>query len=367
MTKPVSIDDWCFQYEKVRPDYLRFTSKIQSLVEDLLQARGIGFHVIESRTKEISSFREKITRTSKSYSDPLTELTDLSGLRIVTYYQSDASLATELIKAEFDIDNSNSIEHSPCGAEFGYRSAHYVVRLSKSRSKLLEWGGLADFRIEIQVRTVLQHAWAAVSHKLQYKRETDIPEQLRRKLFRLSALFEIADDEFIALRDASTKLSEEINAKLSHGNQNIKIDYVSLSQFLEKSDAVSQLCQHAIDAGFSFEFYEAGEIPIEESVSDLIQVASFAEVSDIAALDSALRDASSWARQYLIEQYEEGESDNSSTWYATPAFICILILIKTFISKMSIYALVQTGWDADIASRVLKTAVGFEIYGEQLE
>jgi putative GTP pyrophosphokinase len=60
----------------------------------------------------------------------------------------------------------------------------------------------ADIRAEIQVRTALQHAWSAVHHKLEYKSSTEAPPELRRRLFRLSALFELADEQFSELRDA---------------------------------------------------------------------------------------------------------------------------------------------------------------------
>lgn len=350
------VDEWCNRYERARPDYSRFTEKTNVLLRELLQASNLSFHLIESRTKELSSFRDKISRASKSYSDPLTELTDLSGLRVITYYQTDALQIGELIKSEFNIDEENTVEHSPSGSEFGYRSAHYVVRISNDRSRLLEWGGLAPFRLEIQVRTVLQHAWAAISHKLQYKREDDVPEQLRRKLFRLSALFELADDEFISLRDASIRLSDEITDKLSTGDQNLKIDHVSLIHYFEQSEAIAKLVNYAEEAGFSFNPPEL-ESDDSLSISELIQLSFTLHINDISELDAIIKQSLPKASKYLELQYRS--NINSIIWYADPAFICSLTLTGVFHSKLTPSDLVTIGWDEDIATRALEAASNF--------
>lgn len=354
-----TVNEWCAQYDRVRPDYLRFTSKMESLLSDILQAKKIGYHLIEARTKDAASFREKIVHASKSYANPLEELTDFTGLRIITYYQDDAALIGELIKSEFEVDGSNSIEHSPVDAEFGYRSAHYVVRLSDNRSQLVEWVGLTGLRAEIQVRTVLQHAWAAISHKLQYKRENDVPTQLRRKLFRLSALFELADDEFVSLRDASGILIQQIDTQLATGNRNIRIDYVSLSQFIEKSPLVSELSALAAEVGFNFDDPNHPDHSDENTISDLVQLAAHARLNTLSQLETALQGASSWAKAYFSDQYIQSSSSRKHGWYVSPAFICELLLIRSHISHLRPGYLLQLGWDRDIASRVFRVAKDF--------
>lgn len=349
-----TVNECCAHYDHVRPDYLRFTTKIESLLSDILQAKNIGYHLIESRTKDAASFREKIERASKSYTDPLEELTDLAGLRIITYYQDDAALIGELIKCEFDVDSTNSVEHSPVDAEFGYRSAHYVVRLNDRRSQLVEWAGLAGLRAEIQVRTVLQHAWAAISHKLQYKRDNDVPTQLRRKLFRLSALFELADDEFVSLRDASGVLSQQIDSQLATGNRNIRIDHVSLSQFIEISPLVSELCALSAEAGFKFEDPRLDDSD-RDTISDLVQLAAYARLDKLSQFEITLEGALSWAKAYFNEQYAQSNSD----WYVSPAFICVLLLIRSHVSHLRPGYLLQLGWDREVASRVFRVAKDF--------
>lgn len=92
---------------------------------------------------------------------------------------------------------------------FGYLSVHYTASLSPARRKLAEWRPYADIRAEVQFRTALQHAWSAVQHKLEYKSSIEAPRELRRRLFRLSALFELADEQFSELRDDRARIAAE--------------------------------------------------------------------------------------------------------------------------------------------------------------
>lgn len=98
-----------------------------------------------------------------------------------------------------------------------------------------EWRSFKNFHAEIQVRTVLQHSWAAVSHALQHKREGDVPLALRRRIFRLAGLFELANEEFIQIRNENIEISERSTAAVIDNLPNIKIDAPIVRQFLKNS------------------------------------------------------------------------------------------------------------------------------------
>lgn len=350
------------EFERTRPDYLRFTEKLEVLLGDLLRAKGIEVHLLESRTKDVDSFQEKLSRSSKTYDDPLRQVTDLVGLRAITYYQDEALAIAELIEAEFCVDRENSTVHATTAAEFGYRSNHYVVRLSAERAQLLEWKTWKDLPVEIQVRTVLQHAWAAISHKLQYKREEDAPAVLKRKLFRLSALFELADDEFVSLREASGEVTRTISAAVASGNRNLPLDYISLSQLLEASPIVAELCAAAAEAGFDFDSDAPEPEEVRDTVSDLIQLASLAGFSTIQDFETSLSESLKWAREYLTAQYMAEKTEHQvdvSTWYATPAFICELLMIRIAIDKIRLGNLLRLGFERKIGTRVYGVAKQF--------
>ncbi|STQ91087.1 GTP pyrophosphokinase [Iodobacter fluviatilis] len=350
------------EYALKRPLLVSFTTKLEVLLRDLLQAQKLEFHLIESRTKDVVSLKEKINRSSKSYRDPLSEVSDLCGLRVITYYQDHADAIGRLIQEEFLVDDGLSVLHSSQGAEFGYRSSHFVVRLSPTRSALLEWGGFDAICAEIQVRTVLQHAWAAISHKLQYKREEDVPIALKRKLFRLSALFELADDEFVSLRDASGEVRKEITAQLATGERSILLDSVSLDEYISTSLVVMEICADAESAGFSFETPDNEIVDEDDSIdrlSDTLRLATIAGLTTVEDFDAVLNRAVRWSKEYLHAQYIAGERESSSTWYATAGFICELILIASYADLFRVGNLLMSGYERTIANRVFEVAKSF--------
>jgi putative GTP pyrophosphokinase len=85
-------------------------------------------------------------------------------------------------------------------SRFGYLSRHYVIGLRKAWKKIPGFSGL-DFKVEIQVRTLSQHIWAAASHVLQYKKEADVPPAVARSIHRVAALLETVDLEFERVLD----------------------------------------------------------------------------------------------------------------------------------------------------------------------
>jgi ppGpp synthetase/RelA/SpoT-type nucleotidyltranferase len=194
--------EWGDIYQEKLPFYEGFANKLQELVMELVHKQDIEVAHIEARTKSVESFVEKIGREGKDYSNPLNEITDLAGIRVITYYREDTEKIGKIIKEEFDVDWENSVDLSQTlGPDtFGYLSTHYVVSLLDTRSELTEWESYRNLKAEIQVRTVLQHAWAEIEHTLLYKTPQKIPNDLKRQLFRLSALLELADEQFSALQ-----------------------------------------------------------------------------------------------------------------------------------------------------------------------
>lgn len=352
-------EDWTKRYVVTRPLYVQFTAKIEALLRDLLRARNLEFHLLESRTKEESSFQEKLNRASKNYANPLAELTDLSGVRIITYYQADSDVINELVESEFEIDRENSYQPASTPSDFGYRSTHYVVSLAATRSQLLEWKDFGGLKAEIQVRTVLQHAWAAISHKLQYKREQDIPNQLKRKLFRLSALFEIADDEFVSLKEATGQLSQAIGEQLSSGQEDIEVNYLSVERFISQSEEVAAISASAAAAGFSFDRPESEDHDGSDSISNLVASLKLVEIRNIREFQLALQDAMPWAPDYFSAQYLSDKEGESSEWYVTAPFVCQLILFPVYPKRMRLNHLLSLGWSEEIAQRVLRVAHEF--------
>lgn len=357
------IDTAVEEFAHRRNEYVRFTSKLEVLIRELLAAEKIDIHLLESRTKDVTSFRDKVARTSKAYRDPLAEVTDLCGLRVIAYYQDQVDAIGRLIAAEFLVDEENSLIHSASGAEFGYKSSHFVIRLKQDRGVLREWHGLSAFTAEIQVRTVLQHAWAAISHKLQYKREEDVPQLLKRKLFRLSALFEIADDEFVSLRDESTAVKKEIVGQLTGGNRKLPLDAISLGQLLSTSPTVAEICANAAEAGFNFDppdYDPEDDDGDDDRISDLLKLANIAGLQTVEDFDAMLADALGWSGDYLLAQYQANERLTPGNWHVTPPFICELLLLHAHANSIRLGHLLVSGYAHEPGKRIYGVAQSFK-------
>jgi putative GTP pyrophosphokinase len=236
-------EEWGAEYAASRSNYESYALRLKSLLSDLLDGEGIDYVQIEARAKTVVSFVEKIKRKGQTDKNPISSVTDLVGLRVITYYVEDVQKVGELLEREFILDKDNSVDKAKVLAfdQFGYRSSHFVAKLGSRRNSLSEWAPFKDFVVEFQVRTALQHAWAAVSHKLDYKSPDDAPETLRRRLFRLSALFELADEQFSILRDESTETVGRYRLEVGKGKLDIPVDTSSIDVYLNLSGRMAEL------------------------------------------------------------------------------------------------------------------------------
>ena len=163
-------------------------------------------------------------------------------MRIITYFSNDVDKIANIIRKEFKIDELNSIDKRDPDdpTKFGYVSLHYVVSLRNNRTNLPEAKKFKGLKIEIQIRTILQHAWAEIEHDLGYKSEKDIPKKIKRQFSRLASHIELADEEFIRIRDAINLYRTELQDSLMNHIENIFIDIESLSIFLNSDEQYLQ-------------------------------------------------------------------------------------------------------------------------------
>ncbi|MBW3533492.1 hypothetical protein [Shewanella sp. NKUCC06_TVS] len=340
------------QYTLIRPQYEIFTERTRTLIDELLKIQGIKTHLIEGRTKTVDSFREKIRRPEKSYADPLAELSDLSGVRIIVYYLDDVQKVADILSSQFTVLESESShlasEYSP--DRFGYISLHSVISLNPDREKLPEWKAYKGYRSEIQIRTVLQHSWAAVSHALQYKHESDVPKQLRRKLYRLSGLFELADEEFISVRNETELLRTKTVQALDRGNMEVPLNSISLSEFIQRWDKFGELKLLMESIGFIF-----ASPPFDEHEHDdkdyFGEFASHCEKLGIRTIQELESIIDYDAESFLKRIY------NDSDWFVSEGFALSLLLIRARVDEFTVNDLVSAGWGSIIATRVIDAAI----------
>lgn len=180
-----------------QPEYERLCGEVAYILKRELQRAGIEFSTIAKRAKSLDSFLEKVQR--KSYSDPLSQITDFAGVRVVCLYIDDLPKVESIVAEHFEIVEKIDKLKQRRADQFGYGAIHFVVRIGE-RSSGARYDDLKPLVCEIQTRTVLQDAWAIIDHHLVYKNESNIPSVLRNRLNLLAGNFESADQKFSDLR-----------------------------------------------------------------------------------------------------------------------------------------------------------------------
>jgi ppGpp synthetase/RelA/SpoT-type nucleotidyltranferase len=209
------------EYQQLLPQLQTLAQQLEARLELLLAERKVMVHFVSSRVKSAQSLARKLARPDKTYRS-LWDVTDLVGLRIATYFEDTIEEVARLIEHTFAVDFANSTDKhrfTDTGT-FGYRSLHYVCALPGDPL------GPA-LRVEIQVRTALQHAWAEVEHDLGYKAD-GVPAQIRRRFSRVASLLEIADQEFVALRRELSVYQATVPSQVAEAFGNVSLDEVSL-------------------------------------------------------------------------------------------------------------------------------------------
>lgn len=223
-------DEYVEKYNEVSKEYTRLGKIVRQDLEKLLEDANIDVLSVTYRTKDLNKFLEKIKR--KNYRDPLNDIEDICGLRIVCYYTSDLDKITSIIKKEFNvldsIDKSKRLKED----EFGYLSRHFIIKLKKTWLNTPSYRGLGDLKAEIQLRTVLMHAWADISHKLAYKKTEQAPPQFMRQLNSLSAILENADTQFNTLRIDREDYIKKISGKSVKGGEGVEDGNFDIEQEL---------------------------------------------------------------------------------------------------------------------------------------
>ncbi len=214
-----------FEQEKIR--FREFYNDNHSLLHtaentyrNLVEAitRGDSSLCVQAITSRVKDREESISKFSRKYQSNLETsktpyeikdyITDLIGVRVVCLYEDNIQLIRDKLGPEFDIinetDKSSKIESTE--DSFGYKGLHIDIRIKANRKDLCEYSVCNDFQCEVQIRTIIQDAWSVLDHKIKYKKS--IPLFLKRRINALSALFEIADREFLSIRDATQKLEE---------------------------------------------------------------------------------------------------------------------------------------------------------------
>ena len=202
------------EYRDALPTLEKMKDAVLAKLQKALLRSGLIVTTMEARVKTEGSLTGKLALKGAKYAT-LSDITDLVGARIVTFYTADVDRIASMAEKLFEIDWANSVDKRKLHQldSFGYNSLHYICRLPGY-----------DYRFELQMRTTLQHAWAAINHDTGYKSGIEIPREYMRRMNRLAGILEMADDEFSRIRTELTDYRRRVQTLVQNG----KLDDVLL-------------------------------------------------------------------------------------------------------------------------------------------
>jgi ppGpp synthetase/RelA/SpoT-type nucleotidyltranferase len=164
--------------------------RIKEILEEECNTHAIKVSSITYRVKEADSVFNKLERK-----DELRNVLDLVGIRVNYLFTDDTEKLIEILNRCFIVESCDR----KMGDSSGYKAIHFVVRI-RDDSKELKDRKLKGLRCEIQLRTLLQSAWAEISHTLFYKKRIIMDDGIDNKLLELSTKLSGVDAAFCELR-----------------------------------------------------------------------------------------------------------------------------------------------------------------------
>jgi putative GTP pyrophosphokinase len=286
------------EYDQTLPLYQLVATEMAKTLEDLHSNPAVKIHSISHRIKSKDSFAKKLERPDRIYKK-LNDVTDVIGFRIITYFEDGIDDAARFVEKHFSLDLRNSEDKRLKSSldQFGYRSLHYVCRPANSFFNAHKIPFDPEFCFEIQIRTILEHAWAEIEHDLGYKSSHGVPASIRRRFSRLSGLLELADQEFAMIRKSLMSYEIEAAQKITDATDELPIDSVTLKAFLDEG-ATAQA-----------ELQIAEELGIETSsqlffIDYLVQMLNLAGLTTIEQLSHSLKRYESQIRSFMGDYFK---------------------------------------------------------------
>ena len=230
------------EYKKQKDSFVQMGEVVHQMLREIVDDAGIFVTGIEHRVKGEKSLEGKLYKNGDYY-QKLEDLTDILGARVICYFGDDVDKVGKLVEQSFVIDWENSSDKRALikADTFGYLSLHYICSLPFDAGYPDE---ICGKRFEIQIRTILQHAWSAINHDLGYKSQFGVPRAVTREFARLAGLLEIADDEFIRARDNMKAYTEQTREKIINDDaDDVLIDMISLNEYMLRNKKMRAFLQ----------------------------------------------------------------------------------------------------------------------------
>lgn len=309
------------EYRGKLPIYNDLMNVVLRLLRTCLDENHIIVSGLEGRVKTEQSLAGKLELKGYKYHS-IEDVTDVLGARIITYYSDEVDIVSALIENLFEIDWDNSVDKRKMLEidRFGYLSLHYVCRIPESLHKDLERPELNRLRFEIQIRSVLQHAWASMYHDIGYKSAVEIPVEYKRNMTRLAGMLELADEQFCRIRKEINDFRRMVQSMVADGN----FDEVPLSADTFRSFLEMKPFKHLAD---KIAAINQGEV-YEDNLMPYCKVLLHMNMKTIGDVIKMRKENSESAYQLALVQLA-GTGLDIVTYSVAVQNLCIVTLLKS--------------------------------------
>lgn len=222
------------KYKRTYPRFERAAVQARKFTALLLDDSFIPIHLVDSRPKSTDSLRGKLRR--KKYRNPATQVTDLIALRVITYFWEDVDRVATELRSGLDVSERKSrdarAELRP--NQFGYRSLHLIARLRPADAGQPAYSDLRRTWFEIQIRSILDHAWSEIEHEMIYKSGIQFPGTIKRRFTAVAGALEVLEHAFAGLAIERNTLIDLYKREYELGvADEFRFDVARLFAFLE--------------------------------------------------------------------------------------------------------------------------------------
>lgn len=276
------------EYREQIPVFKKLEAVVLDLVQKCLSENNILVSGLNSRIKTEKSLTGKLELKGYKYRT-LSDITDILGIRIITFFSDEVDIISALSEQLFEIDWENSVDKRKMLEidRFGYMSLHYICRVPKSKYYDPEMPELNEIRFELQMRSTLQHVWANMYHDMGYKSDVEIPAEYQRNMSRLAGMLELADEQFSYIRKEINAYRRNVQSLVATGNfDEVPLNgdtfrsFLALNPFKRLSDKMAAINQAEIYEDSLIPYYNVLRNLNMKTIGDIVRMRN--EYSDSA-------------------------------------------------------------------------------------